>query len=545
VTEAPVVDFLQADLTGSACRRTNRKMSDQVTESKSNAAEFTVSEISNALKRTVEDAFGNVRVRGEISGYRGQHSSGHAYFSLKDDKAKIDAVVWRTTMQRLKFRPEEGMEVIATGRLTTYPGKSSYQIVIDNLEPAGAGALMALLEERKKRLAAEGLFDKARKRPLPYMPEVIGVVTSPTGAVIRDIIHRIKDRFPLHVIVWPVRVQGETSGAEVAAAVTGFNMLVPGGPVPRPDLIIVARGGGSLEDLWGFNDEALARIVAASGIPVISAVGHETDWTLIDYAADIRAPTPTGAAEFAVPVKAELEATLANLAARLKACTSRNFERKRTALRSAARALPSPDQLLALPRRRFDEATSRLGRALIVSTERKRARFNAARLTPAMLSRRIGEARKSAARDLLRAQTALRALVRERRAKFDRARTRLSVEPVARRQVLARDRLVESGRRSEQAVSLLLERSRTRLDHSERLLATLKLSDQSILDRGYALVIGPDGKLVKRAAEVQLGAELTLKFADGTARATGGGLRLRSTRSPAKPRDPGSQGSLF
>jgi exodeoxyribonuclease VII large subunit len=545
VTEAPVVDFLQADLTGSASRRTNRKMSDQVTESKSNAAEFTVSEISNALKRTVEDAFGNVRVRGEISGYRGQHSSGHAYFSLKDDKAKIDAVVWRTTMQRLKFRPEEGMEVIATGRLTTYPGKSSYQIVIDNLEPAGAGALMALLEERKKRLAAEGLFDKARKRPLPYMPEVIGVVTSPTGAVIRDIIHRIKDRFPLHVIVWPVRVQGETSGAEVAAAVTGFNMLPTGGPVPRPDVIIVARGGGSLEDLWGFNDEALARIVAASGIPVISAVGHETDWTLIDYAADIRAPTPTGAAEFAVPVKAELEATLANLAARLKACTSRNFERKRTALRSAARALPSPDQLLALPRRRFDEATSRLGRALIVSTERKRARFNAARLTPAMLSRRIGEARKSAARDLLRAQTALRALVRERRGKFDRARTRLSVEPVARRQVLARDRLVESGRRSEQAVSLLLERSRTRLDHSERLLATLKLSDQSILDRGYALVIGPDGKLVKRAAEVQLGAELTLKFADGTARATGGGLRLRSTRSPAKPRDPGSQGSLF
>ena len=203
-------------------------MSDQLTESRSNAAEFTVSEISNALKRTVEDAFGNVRVRGEISGYRGPHSSGHAYFSLKDDKAKIDAVVWRTTMQRLKFRPEEGMEVIATGRLTTYPGKSSYQIVIDNLEPAGAGALMALLEERKKRLAAEGLFDKARKRPLPYMPKVIGVVTSPTGSVIRDIIHRIKDRFPLHVVVWPVRVQGETSGAEVAAAVTGFNMLASG-----------------------------------------------------------------------------------------------------------------------------------------------------------------------------------------------------------------------------------------------------------------------------------------------------------------------------
>ena len=521
-------------------------MSDQSTESRSNAAEFTVSEISNALKRTVEDAFGNVRVRGEISGYRGPHSSGHAYFSLKDDKAKIDAVVWRTTMQRLKFRPEEGMEVIATGRLTTYPGKSSYQIVIDNLEPAGAGALMALLEERKKRLAAEGLFDKARKRPLPYMPAVIGVVTSPTGSVIRDIIHRIKDRFPIRIVVWPVRVQGETSGQEVAAAVSGFNMLVPEGPVPRPDVIIVARGGGSLEDLWGFNDEALARTVAASGIPVISAVGHETDWTLIDYAADVRAPTPTGAAEFAVPVRAELEATVASLAARLKACTSRNFERKRTALRAAARALPSPDQLLALPRRRFDEATSRLGRALTVSTERKRARLMAVRLTPAVLSRRIGEAKKSAARDLQRAQAALRALVRERRGKFDRAKTRLSIEPIARRQKLAQERLSEFTRRGDQAVSLLLERGRTRLDHSERLLATLKLSDQSILDRGYALVIGSDGKLVKRAAEVTLGAELTLKFADGTARATGGGgARLRTARAQNKPRDPGSQGSLF
>jgi exodeoxyribonuclease VII large subunit len=521
-------------------------MSDQVTESKSNAAEFTVSEISNALKRTVEDAFGNVRVRGEISGYRGPHSSGHAYFSLKDDKARIDAVVWRTTMGRLKFKPEEGMEVIATGRLTTHPGKSSYQIVIDNLEPAGAGALMALLEERKRRLAAEGLFDRERKRPLPFMPAVIGVVTSPTGSVIRDIIHRIKDRFPLHVVVWPVRVQGETSGPEVAAAVAGFNLLLRGGPIPRPDVIIVARGGGSLEDLWGFNDEALARTVAASGIPVISAVGHETDWTLIDHAADVRAPTPTGAAEFAVPVKAELEATLASLSARLKACMSRGFERRRTALRAAARALPSPDQLLALPRRRFDEATSRLGRALEVSTERKRARLTAARLTPATLERRIGEARKGAARDLRRAQVAFVATVRERRGKFDRAWSRLSVEPVARRQALVRERLGELERRGDQAAALLLERGRTRLVHAERLLATLKLSDQAILERGYALVIDADGELIKRAAEVSPGAALTLKFADGTAQATGGGgARLKSARGTAKPRDPGSQGSLF
>ncbi|MEW9807732.1 exodeoxyribonuclease VII large subunit [Mesorhizobium sp. ZMM04-5] len=557
---------------------------------RSNAAEFTVSEISNALKRTVEDAFGHVRVRGEVSGYRGPHSSGHAYFSLKDDKAKIDAVVWRTTMQRLKFRPEEGMEVIATGKLTTYPGKSSYQIVIDNLEPAGAGALMALLEERKRRLAAEGLFDRERKRPLPYMPRAIGVVTSPTGAVIRDIIHRIKDRFPLHVIVWPVRVQGETSGPEVAAAVSGFNMLAEGGAIARPDIIIVARGGGSLEDLWGFNDEALARTVAASGIPVISAVGHETDWTLIDHAADVRAPTPTGAAEFAVPVKAELEATLAGLSARLKACMSRSVERKRTALRAAARALPSPDQLLALPRRRFDEATSRLGRALEVSTERKRARLTAARLTPAVLARRLGEARRhlnragqqlpkcaratitahrrhlatsaarltpaplerrlaearrNATRDLQRARGAFLAIVRERRGKFDRARARLSAEPIARRQALQHERLQDFARRADQAVALLLERNRTRLDHADRLLATLALSDQAILDRGYALVIGADGELIKRAAEVSPGAELTLKFADGTAQATGGGMRLKSPRPAGKTRDPGNQGSLF
>ncbi|WP_292138177.1 exodeoxyribonuclease VII large subunit, partial [Mesorhizobium sp.] len=299
-------------------------MSEAASESRTNAAEYTVSEISGALKRTVEDVFGNVRVRGEISGYRGPHSSGHAYFALKDDRARLDAVVWKGTMSRLKFRPEEGMEVIATGKLTTYPGKSNYQIVIDNLEPAGAGALMALLEERKRRLQAEGLFDTGRKRLLPFMPRVIGVVTSPTGSVIRDIIHRIKDRFPLHILVWPVRVQGETSGAEVAAAVNGFNALAWDGAIQRPDLLIVARGGGSLEDLWGFNDEALARAVAASGIPVISAVGHETDWTLIDLVADVRAPTPTGAAEIAVPVKADLEATLASLGARLKAAVLRN-----------------------------------------------------------------------------------------------------------------------------------------------------------------------------------------------------------------------------
>ncbi|RWQ19367.1 exodeoxyribonuclease VII large subunit [Mesorhizobium sp.] len=543
-------------------------MSEAASESRTNAAEYTVSEISGALKRTVEDVFGNVRVRGEISGYRGPHSSGHAYFALKDDRARLDAVVWKGTMSRLKFRPEEGMEVIATGKLTTYPGKSNYQIVIDNLEPAGAGALMALLEERKRRLQAEGLFDAGRKRLLPFMPRVIGVVTSPTGSVIRDIIHRIKDRFPLHILVWPVRVQGETSGAEVAAAVNGFNALAWDGAVQRPDLLIVARGGGSLEDLWGFNDEALARAVAASGIPVISAVGHETDWTLIDLVADVRAPTPTGAAEIAVPVKADLEATLASLGARLKAAVLRNFERKRQAARAAARALPSPDQLLALPRRRLDEATSRLGRGLLVSTERKRARFFAVKLTPAMLSQRIAEARRTNERNLLRAQGALRALARARRAELNRAadqlpkcaraslqrhkqqlamlQGRITIEPTARRQRVQRDLLTALTRRGTQAVVLRLERLRGRVVQADRLMASL--SHKAVLARGFALVRDADGVVIKQAAEVASGMALSLEFADGIADAVAitGTAKPKAVAKPAaKAKEPGNQGSLF
>lgn len=543
-------------------------MSDAASESRTNAAEYTVSEISGALKRTVEDVFGNVRVRGEISGYRGPHSSGHAYFALKDDRARLDAVVWKGTMSRLKFRPEEGMEVIATGKLTTYPGKSNYQIVIDNLEPAGAGALMALLEERKRRLQAEGLFDTGRKRLLPFMPRVIGVVTSPTGSVIRDIIHRIKDRFPLHILVWPVRVQGETSGAEVTAAVNGFNALAWDDAIQRPDLLIVARGGGSLEDLWGFNDEALARAVAASGIPVISAVGHETDWTLIDLVADVRAPTPTGAAEIAVPVKADLEATLASLGARLKAAVLRNFERKRQAARAAARALPSPDQLLALPRRRLDEATSRLGRGLLVSTERKRARFFAVKLTPAMLSQRIAEARRTNERNLLRAQGALRALARARRAELNRAadqlpkcaraslqrhkqqlamlQGRITIEPTARRQRVQRDLLTALTRRGTQAVVLRLERLRGRVVQADRLMASL--SHKAVLARGFALVKDADGVVIKQAAEVASGMALSLEFADGTADAVAisGTAKPKAVAKPAaKAKEPGNQGSLF
>ena len=308
-------------------------------EPRLNLPELTVSELSTALKRTIEDAYGYVRVRGEL-GKVSYHGNGHVYFDLKDDRACIAGVIWRSTAPRIKLRLEAGLEVVITGRLTTYPGRSQYQIIVETLEPAGIGALMALLEERKKKLAAEGLFDEARKQLLPFLPAVIGVVTSPTGAVIRDILHRLADRFPRHVLVWPVKVQGEAAAAEVAAAIEGFNALADDGTPPRPDLIIVARGGGSLEDLWSFNEEIVVRAAAASFIPLISAVGHETDVTLIDFAADRRAPTPTAAAEMAVPVRADLLVDVDSLARRALACWRRNQEARRAELRAAARALP-------------------------------------------------------------------------------------------------------------------------------------------------------------------------------------------------------------
>src|SRR5437870_3784962 len=321
-----------------------------VAEALINAPEFTVSELSSALKRTVEDAYGHVRVRGEISGFRGPHSSGHCYFALKDESAKIEAVIWKFAHARMRFKPQEGLEVIATGRLTTYPGSSKYQIVIEALEPAGVGALMALLEERKRKLAAEGLFNAERKQLLPWLPAVIGVVTSPTGAVIRDILHRLADRFPRRVLVWPVKVQGDGSAEQIAAAIRGFNALAEGGATPRPDLLIVARGGGSLEDLWSFNEEIVVRAAADSMIPLISAVGHETDVTLIDFAADKRAPTPTAAAEMAVPVRAELFVEVSSWARRIMLCWQRGQDGRRSELRAAVRALPGGAELPAIPR---------------------------------------------------------------------------------------------------------------------------------------------------------------------------------------------------
>ena len=494
----------------------------------SNAVEFTVSEISSALKRVVENAFGHVRVRGEISGYRGPHSSGHAYFSLKDARARLEAVIWRGVFSKLKFPPEEGLEVVASGRLTTYQGSSKYQIVIDKLEPAGAGALMALLESRRKQFAAEGLFDEARKQPPPFMPKIIGVVTSPTGAVIRDIVHRIADRFPLHVIVWPVRVQGETSAMEAAAAIEGFNRLEAAGSVPRPDVIIVARGGGSLEDLWGFNDETLVRTIAASGIPVISAIGHETDRTLIDLAADVRAPTPTGAAEMAVPVKADLEAELASLSARLKSAISRDFDRRRHSVRSAVRALPTPDQLLALPRRRFDELESRLARALSGGAWQKRAQLAAVRLNGMLLSR----------------------LVRERGSSLRAVARRVRPEPIEDRIRLSRERADQAVARADRANRNLLERKRRSIAEAARLLASLAYP--AVLKRGYAIVSTADGRTLIRAGEVKGGDALALRFADGEVGATaheseaGTSRKVKaSKRNSRSSKSDAGQGSLF
>src|SRR5215203_1636686 len=329
-----------------------------------NAPEWTVSDLACALKRTLEESFGYVRLRGEISGYRGPHGSGHAYFSLKDESACIDACVWKGAFAKLRFKPQDGLEVIALGRITTFPSRSKYQIVVESLQPAGVGALMALLEERRRKLTAEGLFDPARKRPTPYLPRVIGVVTSPTGAVIRDILHRLADRFPRHVLFWPVRVQGESCADEVAAAIRGFNALATDGAIPRPDVLIVARGGGSIEDLWGFNEEIVVRAAAESGIPLVSAVGHETDWTLIDHVADVRAPTPTGAAEMVVPVRVELMAAVNDLSRRHVEAALRLVERRRSDLRATTRAMPSAETLFSPKRQRLDLAATKLYPAL-------------------------------------------------------------------------------------------------------------------------------------------------------------------------------------
>jgi exodeoxyribonuclease VII large subunit len=492
-----------------------------------NAAEMTVSELSGRLRLTVEEAFGHVRVRGEISGFRGVHGSGHCYFSLKDEGARIDAVVWRTTLARLRFKPQEGLEVIATGRITTYPGKSTYQIIIDALEPAGIGALMALLDQRRRTLAAEGLFDAARKRPLPFLPGVIGVVTSPSGAVIRDILHRLADRFPRRVLVWPVRVQGETSAAEVAAAIAGFNALPVDGLIPRPDVIIVARGGGSLEDLWSFNEEAVVRAAAASRIPLISAVGHETDTTLIDLAADRRAPTPSAAAEIAVPVRRELMAQNAALAGRLAGGLLRLVERRRQALAAAARVLPSAEALFALRRQRLDLAAGRLAAALAGNAQAQRRRFArvAAALQPGVLAQRVDAwGHRLGALDLRRRRALDTTLAAgcQRLAHGD-ARLGPALTGAAR---IKRIALVGAAARLQPAVlRRLIGDRRRRLAALDQL--RIAYSYQGVLARGFALVRGADDRPIRTAAAVVPGSAVSLEFQDGRVAATTAGRSAR------------------
>jgi len=470
-------------------------------ETLTNAAEYTVSEIAQAVKRTVEEEFGSVRVRGEISGFRGQHSSGHAYFTLKDENASMDAVVWKGNWARLAFKPEEGMEVIATGRLTTFPRSSKYQIVIDNIEPAGAGALMALLEDRRKRLLAEGLFDRERKRELPYLPRVIGVITSPTGAVIRDILHRLADRFPSHVLVWPVRVQGDTCAPEVVNAIEGFNALLPNGPIPRPDLLIVARGGGSIEDLWGFNEEAVVRAVAASAIPIISAVGHETDTTLIDYAADMRAPTPTAAAEAAVPVRIELIAYVDDLGSRQRQAARRISASARDRLRAAAAGLPRPADLVATQRQRLDHAATNLF-------------------------------------------SCLRHSVGERRLRFSRVEGRLSPRVLDAEVRHGRTRLLPLGERLAAVFGRDLAAKRARLEQAGKLLASVGY--ESVLARGFAIVTDGEGQLVRSRQGLEAGDPLTIRFANDETvpvMVSGGHAAPRKKPRAATTEDP--QESLF
>ncbi len=487
-------------------------MSDDESETpdvQANARPYSVSELSFALKRTLEDAYGFVRLRGELSKVT-FHSNGHVYLTLKDERAAIDGVVWKGSVRGLQVRPEQGLEVIVTGKVTTYPAGSRYQIVIESMEAAGVGALLAQLEKLKVKLQAEGLFDAARKRPLPAMPQTVGVITSPTGAVIRDILHRIRDRWPCRVVVWPVVVQGDQAAAQVIGAIEGFNALLADGPMGRPDVLIVARGGGSVEDLWPFNDEGLARAAAASAIPLISAVGHETDTTLIDFVSDRRAPTPTAAAEMATPVLAELKAQTAELQRRLIRSSDRALEQGRTRLTAAARGLPRPADLLALASQRFDHAAGNLGRALARNTtvhDHALARLSG-RFGPGLL---------------------------------DRPRR------------LKGERLAETAARLRPALDRRLERLHERLVSLDKLRASF--NPDGPLKRGFAREHRLDGALVRAAGVLAAGDAVRLVFSDGARGAVIGDGGPDQTGDPPQPKAPaktakgarsdGRQGDLF
>ncbi|MDX1580307.1 MAG: exodeoxyribonuclease VII large subunit [Alphaproteobacteria bacterium] len=469
-----------------------------------NIPEFSVSEVTGAIKKTLEQEFQHIRVRGEVTELLVARS-GHVYFSLKDENAKLRSVCWKGVAGRLNFKPEDGLEVIATGRISNYGPRSEYQLVVETMEPAGAGALMALLEERKKKLTAEGLFDADRKVPIPFLPRVIGVVTSPTGAVIRDILHRLNDRFPRHVLLWPVQVQGEGAKTQIAEAIKGFNALPADSAVPRPDVLIVARGGGSLEDLWAFNEEEVVRAAAESVIPLISAVGHETDTTLIDFASDLRAPTPTAAAELAVPVRADLVYTLSDLDRRQQAGVRRLMRDGEEKLRGLSRGLPSPQEMLGLRQQRFDELSERLPRALISGIQQHR-------------------------QALADAGGGLRPLVL-RQPLQDGGRA-----------------LRDAGRRLKPQIDRRLDEACQRLSAASRLLDSL--SYQGVLARGYAVVRAQGGQPVTASAGLAAGQGLELEFHDGRTQVEvlgSGGKTPKSWDTPspkaekAKPKKPATK----
>ncbi len=508
-----------------------------------NQPEYTVSELSGAVKRVIEGEFGLVRVRGEV-GRVSRPASGHLYFDLKDDRSVIAAISWKGQVARMQVRPEEGMEVVATGRMTTFPGQSKYQLIVDDVAPAGAGALMAMLEKRKAALAAEGLFDPARKQLIPYLPKVIGVITSPSGAVIRDILHRLRDRFPRHVLIWPVAVQGQDCAAQVAAAIKGFNAIAPGGPIPRPDVLIVARGGGSLEDLWGFNEEIVVRAAAGSMIPLISAVGHETDTTLIDHAADLRAPTPTAAAELAVPVRLELLATLEALGARLLRGIGQGVTLRQQRLRDLTRALPRVETLVATPRQRLDAAGMRLGSALGLAVAKKHSVFDrvAGRLQPAALRGLLARQRDQLTARDERLGRAIHLRLERRAERLEALAGRLA--PALARLLGDAGRKVADGRRDlarlaerlDAAPVQRLARLADRLEALDRTRRTLGY-DQT-LKRGYAVVRG-DGAVVTTKAAAEKAAVVEIEFQDG--RVSLGGRGPKRAKGDGGP----EQGSLF
>ncbi len=507
-----------------------------------NQPEYTVSELSGAVKRVIEGEFGLVRVRGEV-GRVSRPASGHLYFDLKDDRSVIAAISWKGQVARMQVRPEEGMEVVATGRMTTFPGQSKYQLIVEDVAPAGAGALMAMLEKRRAALAAEGLFDADRKKPIPYLPGVIGVVTSPSGAVIRDILHRLRDRFPRHVLIWPVAVQGQACAPEVAAAIRGFNAIEPGGPVPRPDLIIVARGGGSLEDLWGFNEEVVVRAAAASRIPLISAVGHETDTTLIDFAADRRAPTPTAAAEMAVPVRIELLAAVDGFGARAMRAVVAGVGLRGQRLRDLGRALPRAEALIQGPAQRLDLWAGRLGAGLGMAAAKKRRVFEARAglVRPELLLGLVAHRR----RDLGERAARLEVMAERRR---ERVAARLEalagrLAPSLARVIGDAERGVREGRgklvplvaRLEAAPAARLAALAQRLEALDRTRMTMGYAET--LRRGFAVVRG-DGAVVTSKVAAERAAAIEIEFADGR-------LTVGTRPKPKKPGEGPEQGSLF